>query len=114
MVKDSSYVPARGDIVWIDFDPQAGREQAGRRPALVLSPHSYNGKTGLALMAPVTNRKKGYPFECELPEELVVAGVVLADHTKNLDWRTRRAEFACACPVGVVAEVRAKLNALLG
>lgn len=87
------YIPERGDLVWLSFDPQAGHEQAGRRPALVLSPAAYNGKTGLALVVPVTSRAKGYPFEVALPEGLPVSGVVLADHVRNVDWQARRAEY---------------------
>ncbi len=86
------YIPERGDLVWLSFDPQAGHEQAGRRPALVLSPAAYNGKTGLALVVPVTSRAKGYPFEVALPDGLPVSGVILADHVRNVDWQARRAE----------------------
>ena len=91
----TAYVPDRGDIVWLTFDPRAGREQAGRRPALILSPASYNGKVGLALACPITSRVKGYPFEVPLPRSLAVSGVVLSDHIKSLDWRARKAELAC-------------------
>jgi len=80
------YTPAQGDIVWIMFNPQAGHEQAGRRPALVLSPAAYNAKVGLALFCPITSQIKGYPFEVLLPADLPVAGVILADQVKNLDW----------------------------
>jgi mRNA interferase MazF len=108
-----SWVPGRGDLVWLEFDPQAGREQAGRRPALVLSPSDYNRVTGLALLCPVTSRVKGYPFEVPLPDGLPVSGVVLADHLKNLDWRARRARFAARAPARVVAEVRGRIQTLL-
>ena len=107
------YVPQRGEIVWLHFAPQAGHEQAGRRPALVLSPIEYNNRVGLALMCPVTSKAKGYPFEVNLPEDLEIGGVVLADQVKSLDWRVRRAERACAVPQSVVNEVLGKLNALL-
>jgi mRNA interferase MazF len=107
------YIPQRGDAVWITFDPQAGREQAGRRPALVLSPASYNGKVGLALMCPITNQAKGYPFEVKIPSGLPVSGVILSDHIKNLDWRVRRAELLTHLPDSVVSEVLHKLNTLL-
>jgi mRNA interferase MazF len=90
-----TYVPERGHIVWIDLNPQAGHEQAGRRPALVLSPATYNGRVGLALLCPITNRPKGYPFEVSLPTGLPITGVILADQIKSLDWRVRRTEFAC-------------------
>ena len=91
-MKDSRYVPAQGDLVWFDFDPQAGHEQGGRRPAAVLSPKAYNQLIGLALVCPVTSREKGYPFEVKIPAGLPVAGVILADHVKSQDWRARRAE----------------------
>src|SRR4051812_44260799 len=88
----SSYVPERGEAVWISLNPQAGHEQARRRPALVLSPASYNGKVGLALMCPITSQVKGYPFEVAIPTGLAVAGVILADQVKSLDWRVRKAD----------------------
>lgn len=105
--------PGRGDLVWLSFDPQAGHEQAGRRPAIVLSPTSYNDTVGLALGCPVTSRVKGYPFEVILPDGLPIHGVVLADQVRNLDWRTRRAEIAGQAPAAVVREVLGKLQALL-
>ena len=107
------YVPDRGDLVWLTFDPQSGHEQAGRRPALVLSPKAYNGATSLALMCPVTSRVKGYPFETALPAGPGIGGVVLADQIRSLDWRARKASLAGAAPPEVVADVRAKLAALL-
>ena len=81
-----AYIPKRGDVVWISFNPQAGHEQAGRRPAVILSPRAYNGKVGLAIMCPITNQSKGYPFEVALPKEAKVSGVILADQVKSLDW----------------------------
>ena len=108
------YVPERGDLVWLTFDPQAGREQAGRRPALVLSPEPYNRRASLALVCPITNQAKGYPFEVALPEGLSISGVVLADHVKSADWTAGRADFAAKAPSEVVAEVAAKLRPLLG
>lgn len=108
------YVPAAGDIVWLTFSPQAGREQAGRRPAIVLSPQSYNEKTGLALFCPITSRVKGYPFEVILPPSSRVKGAILSDHVRNLDWRVRRARFEMKAPRQSVAEVRAKIAVLLG
>jgi len=107
------YAPAAGDLVWLEFDPQAGGEQAGRRPALILSPLAYNQKTGLAIACPVTSHVKGYPFEVALPEGGKVRGVVLSDHVKSLDWRARKAVKAGAAPSSVVDEVRARLAALL-
>ncbi len=106
--------PERGDLVWIDFDPQSGREQAGRRLALILTPSAYNRLVGLAVFCPVTTQAKGYPFETPLPPGLPVQGVVLADHVRSLDWRTRRAEFICVAPAEVVEHVTAKVQALLG
>ncbi len=110
MVTDA---PRRGDVVWVSLNRQAGHEQAGRRPALVVSPIDYNQRVGLALMCPVTSSVKGYPFEVPLPEDLEVGGVVLADQVRSLDWRTRRAERACTAPEPVVNEVLGKLGALL-
>jgi mRNA interferase MazF len=113
MVNPGPYVPRRGDVVWISLNPQAGREQAGRRPALILSPHAYNAKVGLALLCPITSQIKGYPFEVAVPAGLPVAGVVLSDHIKSLDWRARKAEWACSLPLQTTAEVLAKLQTLL-
>lgn len=107
------YVPDRGDIVWIAFDPQAGHEQRGRRPALVLSPAAYNGRVGLALLCPVTSQAKGYPFEVALPAGLPLGGVVLADQVKSLDWRVRSATHACKLPEPVVKQVLRRLHTLL-
>ena len=109
-----SYVPDAGDLVWLTFDPQAGHEQRGRRPALVLSPRLYNGKTGLAIACPVTSHAKNYPFEVALPAGDQIAGVVLADHVKNLDWQARRAVFAARVTPEVLADVRERLRAVLG
>lgn len=106
-------VPDRSDVIWISLSPQAGREQAGRRPALVLSPAAYNKKVGLALLCPITTQIKGYPFEVRLPEGLPVSGVVLADQVKSLDWRARKAEIACQVPNGIIQEVLLKLGTLL-
>jgi mRNA interferase MazF len=111
--RKGKYVPERGDAVWITLDPQAGREQAGRRPSLVLSPAAYNGRVGLALMCPITNQVKGYPFEVALPEGLPVGGVALADQVKCLDWGARKAARICVVPQNVVVQVLTRLNALL-
>ena len=113
MVSQSSYVPGRGDIVWLTFNPQAGHEQAGRRPALVLSPASYNGKTGLALFCPITSQVKGYPFEVPVPDGLTVNGVVLADQVKSLDWQARQAECICKVPENVTLQVLQRVGALI-
>ena len=107
------YVPDRGDLIWLRFTPQAGHEQAGRRPALVLSPRGYNAKAGLALVCPITSRVKGYPFEVPLPSGLAVVGVVLADQVRSLDWRARAAERIARAPDEVVEETIGKLLALL-
>jgi mRNA interferase MazF len=108
-----NFVPKRGDVVWIDFDPQAGHEQAGRRPALVLSPAFYNSKVGLAILCPITNRAKGYSFEVPIPPGLAVTGVVLSDQAKNLDWRARDTQWIAVMPPAVVTEVLKKLGSLL-
>ncbi len=108
-----SYVPQRGDVIWINFNPQAGHQQSSRRPAIVLSPQNYNAKVGLCLLCPITNKVKGYPFEVPIPPDLTVTGVVLADQAKNLDWRVRNAEFATKLPEIVINEVLKKLNTLL-
>ncbi len=107
------YVPARGDAVWITFNPQAGHEQAGRRPALVLSPSSYNGKVGLAILCPITSQVKGYPFEVTIPSGSKLGGVILADQVKSLDWRIRKAEFICKLTRDTTGEVLDKLGTLL-
>ena len=112
MVK-KGYVPQRGEVVWITLNPQAGHEQAGRRPAVVLSPGAYNEKVELAILCPVTNQIKCYPFEVLLPAGLPVTGAILADQVKSLDWRVRDAEWICALPPRVVAEILQKLGTLL-
>jgi mRNA interferase MazF len=114
MVEEAyDYLPERGDIVWLQFDPKLGHEQAGRRPALVVSPQSYNSKVGMAILCPITAKIKGYPFEVEIPDGLQITGVILADQVKSLDWRVRDARFACKAPAGVVAEVQAKIQVLI-
>jgi mRNA interferase MazF len=109
-----AYVPERGDVVWLSFTPQAGHEQAGRRPAVVLSPKAYNQKVGLAIFCPITNQIKGYPFEVLLPKEGGVTGVILSDQVKSLDWRVRKAEFVGSLPEEVISHVLTKLGLLLG
>ncbi len=106
-------VPERGDVIWIDFDPQAGHEQAGRRPALVLSPASYNRVAGLAIICPITNKTKGYPFEVAIPDGLQVTGVILADQARNLDWRARKASPITMLPLQITNNVLSKLHTLL-
>ncbi|MBI3296755.1 MAG: endoribonuclease MazF [Elusimicrobia bacterium] len=107
-------VPDRGDFVWLDFDPRAGHEQGGHRPAIVLSPKSYNAKTGMALCCPITSRPKGYAFEFLLPPGDRMVGAVLADHIRNIDWKARRARKAGRASEEVVSGVLGKLGALLG
>lgn len=111
MVK-KMYVPNRGDVVWLDFDPQAGHEQKGRRPAFVLSSESYNRIVGLGLFCPITNQEKGYPFEVSIPADYAISGVILSDHIKSLDWRARKATFICHLPEEITKEVLDKILTL--
>lgn len=108
-----AYVPERGHVIWLRFDPRAGREQKGIRPAFVLSPLSYNSKTGLCVLCPITKQVKGYPFEVMIPEGYKISGVILSDQIKNLDWRVREAGFCCVLPENIYEEVLAKINTLL-
>jgi len=108
-----AYIPDRGDIIWIELNPQAGHEQAGHRPCLVISPKAYNEKVGLVLLCPITNQVKGYPFEVLIPEGFEVSGVILSDQVKSLDWKVRKAEFACKLPKEKFVEVVRKLSTLL-
>jgi mRNA interferase MazF len=108
-----AYVPARGDVVWLSLDPQAGHEQKGRRPAVTLSPAEYNGSVGLGLFCPITSRSKGYPFEVPIPAGRGVEGVILSDQVKSLDWRVRQAEYAATLDDETVTEVVGKALALL-
>jgi mRNA interferase MazF len=107
-------VPDAGDLIWLSFTPSVGREQAGRRPGLVLSPRSYNDRVGLCVICPVTHHSKGYVFEVALPAGLPIQGVVLADHIKSADWRGRGSERIATASADVLDEVRAKLKPLLG
>ncbi len=109
-----AYVPERGDAVWVNFNPLAGHEQAGRRPAVILSPKAYNRKVGLAILCPITNQIKRYPFEVKIPSKNKVTGVILSDQAKSMDWRIRKAEFISALPADVIEEVLAKLGTLIG
>lgn len=108
-----AYIPDSADIVWVTFNPQAGHEQAGHRPALVLSPKAYNGKVGLAIFCPITSQVKGYPFEVVVPEGLEIKGVVLSDQVKSLDWKARNAQFSCKLPSKQFNEVVKKLGTLI-
>jgi len=109
----ASYVPSRGDLVWLQFNRRAGHEQAGHRPALVISPSSYNRRVGLALCCPVTSQVKGYPFEVLLPAGLGVEGAVLSDQLKSLDWRVRKARRIATAPADVLEETVGKILALV-
>lgn len=109
----AGYVPQRGDAIWLDFDPQAGHEQARRRPALVLSPFEFNRITGFVLVCPITNQEKGYPFEVPLPAGLPVRGVVLADQIRSLDWKARKGASIGPVPSEIVELVVAKIDAIL-
>jgi mRNA interferase MazF len=113
MVKSAALAPRRGDVVWITLNPRSGHEQAGRRPAVVLSPESYNARVGLALFCLVTRAVKGYPWEVILPGGLPVTGAILSDQVKCLDWRSREVESICALPGPVISEVLGKLGTLL-
>jgi len=107
------YIPDRGDLVWLQFTPQAGHEQAGHRPALVISPASYNRRSGLMLCCPITSRVKGYPFEVAIGEKEDLTGVVLADQVKSLDWKARQASKKGKASSQVMAETISKLQTLL-
>jgi mRNA interferase MazF len=113
MVTSVGYIPDRGDVVFINMNPQAGHEQAGRRPAVVITPLSYNRKVGLAIFCPVTSQIKKYPFEVVIPKDLKINGVVLSDQVKSLDWKARKAEFICTLPDEVVKEILRKVNTLM-
>lgn len=110
---DGLYIPQRGDIVWIDLDPSQGSEIKKTRPALVISPFSYNEKVGLALLCPITSHKKGYPFEVELPPGGNISGVILSDHIKSLDWKARKAKFEGKVSTKIVNEVIEKISVLI-
>lgn len=114
MVTAKAHVPDRGDIVLLTFGPDLGHEQSGRRPAVVLSPEAYNGKTGLALAVPITSKVKGYPFEVMLPRGLPVSGVILADQIKSIDWRARDARSVGRLPAKTLAGVLGKIGLLIG
>jgi mRNA interferase MazF len=106
-------VPERGDVVWLSFDPQAGHEQAGRRPAVVLSPSNYNRSSGLAVVVPITSHVKGYPFEVRVPTGFRVSGVILSDHLKSVDWRARKAERIGKLPEEALTQALKKASLLI-
>lgn len=109
----AQYVPDAGDLVWLDFDPQTGHEQAGRRAALILTSQIYNEATSLCLTCPITSQVKGYPFEVELAEDQSISGVILSDHIKSLDWKKRKAKLIEKVQDEALQEVRAKIVALI-
>jgi len=113
-MKSGNYVPDRGDIVWLNFNPQAGHEQRGKRPALILSPKIYNEKTSLCLCLPITSKVKGYPFEVVFPPKLAIEGVILSDQIKNLDFTAREITFICKAPNSVIDMVQKNVLALVG
>jgi len=108
-----AYIPDRGEVVWLSFNPQAGHEQAGRRPAVVLSPRAYNQAVGLAIFCTITNQAKGCPFEVALPDGLAATGVILSDQVKSLDWRVRQVEYIDTLPAPIIGDVLRKLGTLL-
>ncbi len=111
MVKDV-YVPDRGDLIWLDFDPQSGHEQKGKRPALVISPKEYNEKVGLGIFCPITSKEKGYPFEVKMNNKKI-QGVILSDQIKSLDWRKRNAQFISKATTKEIEETISKFSVLL-
>lgn len=113
VAQSNRYIPDRGDIVYLDFNPTKGHEQRGHRPTFVLSPRSYNAKSSLALVMPITKQQKGYPFEVLLPPELQIQGVILADQIKCLDWKVRNVQFIESVPEGIVEEVQARIEPLI-
>jgi mRNA interferase MazF len=113
LVNSQDYIPQCGDVVWITLNPQAGHEQAGRRPAVVISPQDYNSEVGLAIFCPITNQIKGYPFEVRIPNRLPIAGAILSDQVKSLDWRARNATLICVLPTETISQVLQKLIMLL-
>jgi len=110
---NTHYIPAKGDIVWLNFRPQSGREQSGRRPAVVISPLEYNKKVGLAIFCPITSQIKGYPFEVLLPDNYLTKGAIIADQIKSLDWQSRNAEFIEAIDSTLFEEISNKLKLLI-
>ncbi len=113
-MKSGSYIPNRGDIVWLNFTPQAGHEQRGLRLAIVLSPKIYNEKTSLCICFPITSKIKGYPFEIPLPKDLPISGVILSDQIKNLDYVKREISFICKAPNSVIELLQKNILALIG
>ena len=107
------YIPNRGDIVWLDFNPRTGREQAGHRPAIVVSPKQFNSLSSLLFVCPITSKIKGFSFEVSLPEEMQTQGVVLIHHLRSVDWKIRGIKFIEQAPISVIEEIQAKLEPLI-
>lgn len=112
-MRRGSYIPERGDLVWVTLNPTAGHEQSGRRPAVVISPKSYNRKTGVCVLCPATRQSKGYAFEVEVRNADGTAAVILSDHLRHVDWRARKVELIQQVSAGVLAEIIARIEALL-
>ena len=113
MTENNQYIPRRGDLVYLNFNPTKGHEQQGHRPAFVASPYPYNQRTSLALFMPITKKQKGYPFEIILPSQLMIQGVILADQVKCLDWKARGVRFIESVPESLIDEVQATIEPLL-
>lgn len=113
-MRSGSYIPERGDLVWLNFTPQAGHEQRGKRPALVLSPKIYNEKSSLCIVLPITSKIKGYPFEILLPHDLPIQGAILSDQVKNLDYNAREISFVAKLPDSIIEQVQKNVLALVG
>ena len=113
MVKNKSYIPNKGDLLWLEFSPQSGHEQSGRRPALCISPEIYNQRVGLAIFCPITSVVKGYPYEVLLPSTVSIKGVILSDQVKSLDWQSRQIIFIEKLPGNILSDVLAKLHTLI-
>lgn len=110
---NKKYIPRRGDIVWLDFNPRTGREQAGHRPAIVISPQKFNSLSSLVFVCPITSKIKGFSFETLLPKEMQTKGVVLIHHLRSVDWKTRGINFIESAPISVIEEICAKLEPLI-
>ncbi|AFZ33708.1 transcriptional modulator of MazE/toxin, MazF [Stanieria cyanosphaera PCC 7437] len=107
------YIPDRGDIIWLDFNPQIGREQAGHRPAIVISPKKFNSLSSLVFVCPISSKIKGFSFEVLLTEQMQTKGVVLIHHLRSVDWKTRGIKFVETAPISIVEEICAKLKPLI-
>lgn len=111
--KSGKYIPARGDVIWLSFNPQSGHEQSGHRPAIVITPREYNEKVGLALCCPITSKIKDYPFEVRINIQGKIEGVILSDQVKSLDWQERQARYIAAAPKDALDETIEKMNLLI-